>query len=259
MAQINKYISWISAKISKPIVVFDLETTGIDTGKDEIVQFAGIRIDPKTGDSVETKELTFICKPSIPVDPRAAEVHGFTDDKLKKQPPFKKFIPKILSLFDGADVAGFNLASFDVKILSRQMQAEGQQDFMKDAAVYDAYKVFCTHCTRKLADALMFYTNDEIEDAHDALGDVKTTIAVIASQVSQEQSTVAEIAQKTLGKTADKVISDQYIIYNDKKEPVLNFSKHKGTLIKDVDKGFIKWVLGKDFPKSVKDILRQYT
>jgi DNA polymerase-3 subunit epsilon len=254
MAEVNKYIESISAKIQKPLVVFDLETTGVDVNKDETVQFAGIRINPDS----TTSEFTFVCKPSIPIDPRAAEVHGFSNEDVKKCPPIKKFIPELIKLFEGADVAGFNLASFDVKILGRQMQEHKVQDFMKDATIYDAYKVFCSHCTRKLGDAFLYYVNKEIENAHDALGDVKSTIAVISAQVDREQLTVAEVASKTLGKTVDKNITDQYILYNDKKEPVLNFSKHKGTLLKDVDKGFIKWVLNKDFPKPVKEILRQY-
>jgi DNA polymerase-3 subunit epsilon len=251
---IDEYVKTISKTITKPIVVFDLETTGIDTNKDQTIQFAGIRINPDG----TSEELTFICKPTIQIAEEATKVHGYSNDSLKDKPEFKTFVPKIMKLFKGADVAGFNIASFDIKVLIRQMTEHGKADVLKDAAVYDAYKVFMAHCTRKLGDACKFYLGQEIEDAHDALGDVKTTAAVIAKQVDKEQTTIVDIAQKTIGKTADKIVSDQYITYNDKSEPVLNFSKHKGTPVKDVDKGFIKWVISKDFPKSVKDILKPY-
>jgi DNA polymerase-3 subunit epsilon len=251
--QIQEYTKIIATKIDKAIVTFDIESTGIDTSKDEIVQFAAVRIEPNG----KVKQLTFLCKPSLPIAKAAAEVHGISDDDVKEAPEFKKFVPDIVKLFKGADVAGFNLASFDVKMLERQMTEHGYPEFFKDVHVYDAYKIFIQHCTRKLGDAVRFYVGQEIEDAHDALADVNSTIAVMAKQMEVENARFVDVAIKSTGKPEDRFALGKYIVFNDKKEPVLNFSKHKGKRLKDIDQGFVQWVLKQDFPKNLKDFLKK--
>jgi DNA polymerase-3 subunit epsilon len=250
---IQEFVDIIKDKLSKPLVIFDLETTDVDVNTTEIVQFAGIRVNLDGG----VQELEFICKPSVPISNGASEVHGITNDDVDHMLPFKSHASDIKKLFQEADVAGFNLKRFDVKILNREMEKAGHKDFLKDKLVYDAYLVFVNHCSRKLSDAVQFYTNEEMVDAHDALGDVKATLKVMAKQVEREGTTVKEVTEKLC---ADKKVENElskYIVDIGGKQ-VLNFSKNKGTPIDKVDKGFLKWVIANDFPKVLKDVCKKY-
>lgn len=112
------YLYNIADKLNKPLVIFDLETTGVDTEKDEIVQFYGVRIDPN--DKVPFI-LEFLCKPNVPISDEAAEVHGITNEMVANEPPFENNIEDLLKLFDGADVSGYNISHFDMPIINRQL------------------------------------------------------------------------------------------------------------------------------------------
>ncbi len=252
--QLEEYIKGFKGKIKKPLVVFDLETTGLDTAKDQIIQFAGVKIFPK-GDM---EEFTFKCKPTCPIHPKATESHGYKDEDLKDFKEFKNFANLVSDFFKDAEVvAGFNIARFDVKMLSRQMEEAGFKDIFEGKVVYDSYPVYLTHSGRKLSDAFKFYTSKDIENAHDALGDVRSTIAVMAQQAAFEKSDFKAIAEKAAASSPKDSILEKYITTKDKKH-ILNFGKHKGKSLDQVDKGFIKWVMNKDFPKEVKAVMKKY-
>lgn len=256
MADVTKILGTISKKISKSVVIFDLETTGVNTYKDQIVQFGGIRLEP---DGKHSK-LEFMCKPSIPIEIEASKVHGFTEQSLEKEKEFKHYIPKIKKFFKDADVAGFNIIHFDVTILSRQLTENGTKDFFVNKKIYDAYKVFCAQCPRKLGNATQYYTGKPIVDAHDALSDVNATIMVMAKQMKVQESDFESMAVSFKDKKTKKASDiSRYITYNKENKPVLNFSKkYKGELLEQVDKGFLRWILKTEFPKELKSLVKKY-
>lgn len=249
---IKEYVKTISEKYKdKPIVVFDLETTGLDPNNDEIIQFCGIRIEKG-----KTKELTFLCKPSKPIPKIASDIHGITDEKVKDCKLFKDYADDIEKLFTKAIIVGYNSTSFDVPFIKMAMAKIGNLEFIKDNELYDAFLIYKKHHTRKLADALKFYTNQDIENAHDALGDVKTTIAIAAAQIEKENADLQTIYQKLeINKQKDEL--DRFIeIVNDRAK--FTFSKNKGQFIEDVDSGFIQWIIKNDFPQKLKDFINKY-
>ncbi len=252
---ISEYAKFISKNIKKSLVVFDLETTGLDTGKDQLIQFAAIKISPKG----VVQELTFKCKPTCPIHPKAFESHGYKIEDLSNESEFATRAKEVVAFFRDAEiVAGFNIARFDVKMLDRQLTENGYENTFKDKIIYDSYPVYCSHSGRKLADAFKFYTSGDIEDAHDALGDVKSTVAVLAKQAEREQTDIKTIAEKTCdAKSGETSVLDRYIVTKDKKH-FLNFGKHKGKALDQVEKSFLKWVMGKDFPKEVKAVVKKY-
>jgi DNA polymerase-3 subunit epsilon len=251
---IKKYVKIIAKYIERPLVIFDLETTGVDTTSDEIVQFAATKI--YTNGS--TEELEFLCKPTKEIPKEASDIHGISNEAIADKPEFKVFAETIYHFFQDADVAGYNINGFDTKMLDRHMEKAGYPELLKDAYVLDAYILYKKECTRKLGDACIFYTGKKIEDAHDALGDVHTTVAVLARQFERHDKKLVDIASETTGKPKEKVGTSKFIIFNEDKEPVLNFSKHKGTLLKNADKGFLQWMLRQDFCSATKGIVKQY-
>ena len=254
---LQAYVNVVKKKIKRPIVVFDIETTDADIYSAEVVQFGAIKVWPNG----KTQELEFVCKPNKPISQGATDVHGLSDDDVKDKPPFSQYISDLVKLFQDADIVGFNLKRFDVKIVSRQMKDNGVEDIFKDAVVYDAYTVFCNHCSRKLTDAVQFYVGEDIKDAHDAMGDVKSTLAIMAKQQEREELPVIEVAAKLCAdKTKDKDKEDVLARYITERSGkiVLNFSKYKSMQIDKVDKGFLKWIMAGDFPKQLKDVVKRY-
>lgn len=236
--------------IDKPIVVYDLETSGLSVDKDEIISFYALRIDLDSS----TQKLEFICKPTCPISPKASEVNGYTEESLQNNKPFKTYAKPISSLLEGCDLAGFNNSHFDDLILSRQMDECGYKDFLKDRFSFDVYKVYKSHHSRKLSEACLYYLGREITDAHTSDGDVKTTAEIILHQFQRENCKPREIYDK-LFPTKEEF---QHIIQNDKKEWVLNFSKHKGIKITSLDNGMVNWILKQSFINQVtKDKIKE--
>jgi len=99
----QKYIDKILPFLDRDLVIFDLETTGVDTSSCEIIQFGGTRI-YKSGK--ESKTFQFMCKPSIDIEDGAAEVHGISNEDVKDCPAFSNYIKSIVDFFNGADVCG---------------------------------------------------------------------------------------------------------------------------------------------------------
>lgn len=247
----NQEIRTIADRIKQPIVIFDLETTGIDKTKDEIVQFYGLRIEPN-GMYIS---LEFKCKPSLPVSKEAEEVHGISNEELENERPFRDYIPDILSLFDGCMIGGYNVFSFDLPIINRQLSEQGEFGVFKDTYVLDSYKLATLQHPRNLSAMLEIYTGEAMEDAHDASQDVKATAKILASQLKMEgEADIIEVALKTAPSPKERVgLTDQIVF--EQGEPVFNFGKHKGQKLID-NFSYCQWILGSNFDEDVKDFIR---
>lgn len=240
--------------ITKDIVVFDIETTGLDKQKDEIVQMYAYRVH-KNG---SRDELSCLIKPSFPIPKEASDIHGITDDVVKNASSFEKIAPDIHKFFNGVEIiAGYNSSEFDIDFLVRQMDEAGFPKFLDKVYHYDALAVYRQHSSRKLADAVKFYTGQAIEDAHTADGDVKSTIMVITAQLEREQSD-PEGVYKKFNLTQRNDLS-RFILIDDKGVAKFNFSKNKGVALQDAEYGFISWVYKANFvPDDVKEYIRKY-
>lgn len=200
--------------------------------------------------------MTFLCKPSKSIPKIASDIHGITDEKVKNCKLFKEYAKDIENLFNDAIIVGYNTTSFDVPFIRMAMAKIGNIEFIKDNEFYDAFLIYKKHHTRKLSDALKYYTNKDIEDAHDALGDVKTTIAIIASQMIKEDSDLQSIAKKfEVGNIKDEL--SRFIDIKDGKA-FFAFSKNKGQALENADNGFIQWIMKNDFPQRLKDFIKEY-
>jgi DNA polymerase-3 subunit epsilon len=247
----------LAKRLDKDLVVYDIESTGLDLNADQVIQFHATRIS-KDG---KFKELTFVCKPTCPIHPKAAEVNGFTEEKLKGKRKFSGYVKDIIEFFKDADVAGYNINKFDNVILNRQMEENGVKDFLKDRLSFDAYEVYSHHINKKLAGALSFYCGEqEAKGAHDAKNDVGFTIQIINAQLKKEDASPQKVVGLISEKQKERQANDlsKYLIKNDKQEWVFNFSKNKGTRLCDCEQGFLNWILSKEFPDSLKAIVKQF-
>lgn len=242
-------------RLDRPLVVFDLETTGIDVEKDRIVQIAMIRIEPDgTRD-----EWDSLVNPECPIPPQATAVHGISDADVSDAPTFSHLRGEVEQRLAGADLAGFNSVRFDQPLLEAELERAGATLERTGLRHLDAMRIFHTMERRDLTAAYRFYCDEELVGAHGALVDARATLEILDAQVGRYDTVPAEVealhrfCNPDEGKWVDR---SRKFAFDDDGEAVFNFGKLRGTRIKDADRGYLEWMLNKDFSAEVKEILR---
>lgn len=241
-------------KLDRPLVVLDLETTGIGVDKDRIIEIAMIKSQP------DGKKETFDQRvnPEIPIPAFITELTGIKDDDVKDKPVFKDIAKDVLSFIGDADLAGFNIEYFDLPLLKNEITRAGCQWDSGDQHVYDAMTIYKMHEKRDLTTAYKFYCNKEMTNTHSALADTAATLEVLASQVEKYGNSrdgvesLKQFAQKKSSNAANRLEQKDGEYY-------LTFGKHSGTSLKDLAKnnpGYLEWILKKDFEDDIKDIVK---
>ena len=241
--------------LKKPIVFFDLETTGIDVTNDRIIEISMLKVFP---DGKE-EQVTYLVNPEQPIDPRSIEIHGITDEKVKDKPTFKELAKQIAQFFEGCDIAGYNSNKFDVPMLAEEfLRAEVDFDLKKHQLV-DVQVIFHKMEQRTLEAAYRFYCKKTLEDAHSAAADTKATYEILKAQLDHYEGLENEIT--SLSKfSAHKRNADfaGRIVYNEDGIECFNFGKYKGKPVEEVlqkDPGYYGWIINSDFPRYTKKVL----
>ena len=160
--------------LKKPIVFFDLETTGVEVAKDRIVEIGIVKLFP---DGTRESKVRLI-NPTIPIPEEAAEVHGITDDKVKGEPTFKQLAKNLHAYLKGCDLGGYNSNRFDVPLLVEEFLRCGIEFPEPTTNMIDVFKIFTINEQRTLEAAVKFYCDKDLEDAHSAEADINATIDV---------------------------------------------------------------------------------
>jgi DNA polymerase-3 subunit epsilon len=167
--------------LERPLVFFDIETTGLHLKNDRIIELALIRITPQ-GD-VDERVRRF--DPGIPIPPQATRVHGITDADVAGEPPFCARAKALAELLDGADLAGFNVRRFDLHMLVAEFARCGIRLDLAGRRIVDVQNIFHREEPRDLSAAARLYLGREHEEAHTALGDIRTSAAVLSAQLAR--------------------------------------------------------------------------
>ena len=104
--------------LTRDLVFFDVETTGLNVLRDRILQIALIKY-PKGGG--EPKELSMLINPSIPIALDAMAIHGITPKDLANKPTFGQVAQQIFDFIGNADLGGYNAARFDIPMLMEEI------------------------------------------------------------------------------------------------------------------------------------------
>jgi DNA polymerase III subunit epsilon len=247
-------------RLDRPLAVFDLETTGVDVKQDRIVQIAVIRIEP---DGSRTT-LESLVNPQMPIPPGATAVHGITDDDVRDQPTFPQILIKIEEFFAGADLAGYNSIRFDQPLLEAELDRAGSALDFTSVRHLDAMTIFHRMERRDLSAAYRFYCGQELVGAHSALADTTATLEILDAQVAHYDE-VPDTSEALHGFcNADRarfLDRDRKLAWNDKGEPEFTFGKLRGRTLIDIcgdpdARGYLEWMLKKDFSDDLKEILR---
>lgn len=257
--------------LKRDLVFFDIESTGLNVLKDRIVQIAFIKY---FKDNRSPEELEMLINPGIPISPEAMGVHGITPDDVRDKPLFKDVAREIFEFIGDADLAGYNSDRFDLPMLSEEFDRCGFDLEIENRKSIDVQKIFYKMEPRTLKAAYKFYCDSELEDAHDALVDVRATANVLLGQIEKykEVDYIDDdglVINKPIRNDIDSIhqfISDfkvvdftQRLRRNSKGNIVFNFGKYLNQEVKEVfktDKNYYHWILQKDFSSQVKKIVR---
>lgn len=243
-------------KLNRPIIFFDLETTGLDVAKDHIVELCYIKIFPNGNEKSETMRIN----PGIPISKMSSEIHGIYDKDVAECPMFKDIAQDLYKTFEGCDLAGYNSNRFDVPLLCEEFLRCGINFDVTNRMCVDVQNIFYKLEQRTLTAAYKFYCNKKLEDAHSALGDTRATVEVLEAQLDRYpdslQNDISFLSE--FSKMNKNVDFAGRIIYNDDNIEIFNFGKHKGKPVVDVlrqEPSFYNWMMQGDFSQNTKQVL----
>lgn len=243
--------------LSRPIIFFDLETTGTSVTADRIVEISLIKVYPDG----HTEEKSRRINPERHIPEESTAIHHITDEDVKDAPTFRQVAKSLHSMFEGCDIAGFNSNKFDVPLLIEEFGRAGLTFDVAGRHFVDVQGIFHKMEQRTLVAAYRFYCGKELTDAHSAAADTKATYEVLLGQLERYPELKNDIvALSEFSSGGRNVDLAGRMVYDDNHEPVFNFGKNKGRKVADVvrmDPGFIQWILQGDFPKETKDQVRR--
>ena len=243
--------------MTRPVVFFDLETTGLDMEYDKIIQFAGVKYYP---DRDEPEILDLLISPGIPVSEEIEALTKITNKMLVDKPSFLYVANKIYDFVNDCDLAGFNVVKFDVPFLVKEFSNVGQLLNISNINIIDVCNIYKKKEQRNLSAACKLYLDhDHSENAHNALGDTKATVDVFFAQLKRYNDlpkSTDELSIYSKFDTNVEVYDDEGKIAKSTNGPVYNFGKHKGIKIVD-EPGYARWMLKSDFSDSTKEVLRK--
>ncbi len=258
--------------LDRDICFFDLETTGLNVMNDRILQIAIIKY---FADGREPEELEMLINPGMPISEEAMQVHGIKPADLRNKPTFQQVAQKLYDFIGDADLAGYNSNRFDVPMLAEEFDRAGFDFDLEKRRLIDVQTIFYKMEPRTLRAALRFYCGEDLDNAHDALSDVRATVKVLDGQLKRYVNGYyvdAEGKEKPVpfGKDVGSIyefIRDHQSVDVTRKlrrtqngEIVFNFGKYIGQPVGKVlyeDRQYFHWIQEKEFSVQVKKMTRQ--
>jgi DNA polymerase III subunit epsilon len=240
-------------QLNTPLVCVDLETTGLAPKRDRIVQIGIVKLYPD-GKVTEWESLV---QPTIPIPAEVTAIHGLTDADVKDSPTFKTLAPKLAAGFANVDFCGFN-CRFDLAFLDAEFARAGVRNPLTQARVVDSFRIFQHQEPRGLTAAYKFYLGETRVGGHNALLDVKDTLRVLAAQLARYDDlpkTVEGLHVLFNETPQDGCLDPEGKIAWRGNDAAINFGKHMGTPLKDLDRGYLQWIIKGDFNPAVKKIV----
>ena len=262
--------------LEKPIVFFDLETTGVNVGQDHIVQICLHKVLPDGS----TQTRTYYIRPvdakgeTVHIPEVTTSIHGISDADVADKPTFRELAPEIAAFIADADLAGYNSNKFDIPLLVEEFLRADYPFDLKCRRRVDVQNIFHKMEQRTLKAAYRFYCNKELDNAHSADADTLATYEVLMAQLDRYQDVEYTAPDGTVSKPIVNDIESLsrfstvnpwadltgFIGYDQQKREVFNFGKHKGKQVEKVfedEPSYYDWMMKSEFPLSTKSCITE--
>ncbi len=246
-------------ELDRPLIFLDLETTGLSISEDRIIELAIMRLSPQ-GDVLERVRRF---NPGIPIPAEAFAVHGISDEDVAGEAPFAARAKALHEMLDPCDLAGFNIRRFDVPMLLAEFRRAGIDFDVRSRKLIDVQLIFHHQEPRDLSAAARFYLEREHQEAHTAIGDIRTTAAVLAAQLDRYEDVPKDLAG--LHDYCDTIHKFETALERWFGETdgglVFRRGKHRGEALDQVARekpDYLRWMLGaQDMDPDVLDVVRK--
>jgi DNA polymerase-3 subunit epsilon len=241
--------------LKNPLVIFDLETTGMNIASDRVVEISYLKVYPDQHEESQTYRIN----PTIPIPAETTAIHGISDEDIKDAPTFSEIAKSLADTFEDCDFAGYNSNKFDLPLLAEEFLRSGVDFDLKNHKFIDVQVIFYKKEQRTLSAAYRFYCKKDLSNAHSAEADTRATYEVLQSQLDRYSDLPNNVDRLSDFSTHSKTVDFMgRIIYNDKQEEVFNFGKYKGQSVTSVlakDPSYYPWMMNGDFPQYTKNVL----
>ena len=278
--------------LERPLLFFDIESTGLNIATDGIIELSFVKVFPGVP---EPQVRTWKIKPwdyrnhrAIPMNPSASAVNGVKDEDLVDCPRFIEVLPEVAPWLKDCDLAGFNSAKFDLPLLAEELErvraycveraknpgsrekAAAMLRLLEDIDLHekkmvDIQNIYHHMEPRNLRAAYRFYCGGEdFENAHTAEADTLATYAVLKAQLDRYseptpfQQEVLKNDVDSLSKIGGRAQTVDYagrLYLNDAGEAVISFGKHRGKTAREVyetEPSYFAWIANGEFTLDTK-------
>ncbi len=247
-----------SLQLTRPIAFIDIETTGLNTQQDKIIEICIIKIHP---DGTE-ETLNSVINPDMLIPIESTQIHGIKDADVKGKPTFKEFAKKLIDFINNCDLGGFG-TKFDLLFLESEFKRAGINYSREGRKIVDVQTIYHKLEPRDLNAAHLKYCDKPLESAHRAHSDVRATIDVLESQLGQHDVLPHDISglyEFCNPKNPLWIDEDGKFAWFEGKA-IINFgNKYKGKTLEFVSKSdpsYFQWMISTDFSAEVKDIVNK--
>lgn len=253
--------------LKRPIVFFDIESTGLNIATDGIAELSFVKVLPGGEQRIKTwrlKPWDYNNNRQIPINPQASEVNGIKDEDLKDCPRFCEVAPEICSWIEDSDLAGFNSAKFDLPMLAEEIErarkfAHLSVDIdLHSKVMVDVQNIYHAMEPRNLKAAYRFYCGGEdFDNAHTAEADTVATYEVLKGQLDKYPDTLKNDVE-SLSKIGGRPKAVDYagrLVLGENGEPTISFGKHKGKTAREVydrEPAYFRWIMDSEFTLDTK-------
>jgi DNA polymerase-3 subunit epsilon len=243
--------------LRNPIIIFDLETTGLNLATDRIVEISTIKVYPNGNEEIKTRRIN----PGIPIPAEATDIHKITDEDVKDCPTFAQIAKSLAVYMKDCDLVGYNLFKFDIPLLAEEFLRVGMDIDFRKIKIIDVQNIFHKMEQRTLVAAYKFYCHKTLDQAHNAEADTRATYEILQSQLdcySELQNDIKFLAEFSIGTQnfdyANRIVADK------NNEPIFNFGKYKGRKVKEIfaiEPSYYFWIMNGEFTLDTKKVFTE--
>jgi len=242
-------------KLTKPIVFFDVESTGLNPATDRIVEISMLKVHPDGKEEVLTQRIN----PEIPIPEESSKIHGIYDPDVAAQPTFKEAARTLMNFIKSCDLGGYNSNRYDIPLLAEEFERAGIELDLKKMKFIDVQVIFFKQEPRTLSGAYKFYCNKNLEGAHSAEADVRATWEILKAQVERYDD-LGDTNEALARYSSSNNFADLAgrLVYDDEGQVLFNFGKHKGRKVAEIferEPAYYSWMMQGDFPAYTKRII----